>query len=29
MEAAALKDGFEAWKAKYQVEPIERERAIR
>jgi hypothetical protein len=29
MEAAALKDGFDAWKAKYPVEPVEREQVIR
>jgi len=29
MEAAALKDGFDAWKAKHPVEPVEREQALR
>jgi hypothetical protein len=29
MEVAALNDGFEAWKAKYPVEPVEREQALR
>jgi hypothetical protein len=29
MEAAALEDGFDAWKAKYPIEPFEREQAIR
>ncbi|CAA9437393.1 MAG: hypothetical protein AVDCRST_MAG78-2131 [uncultured Rubrobacteraceae bacterium] len=27
--ASALEGGFDAWKAKYPVEPVERERAVR
>ncbi len=26
-KAAALEGGFDAWKARYQVEPVEAERA--
>jgi hypothetical protein len=28
MEAAALKGGFDAWKAKYPVEPVETEQTV-